>query len=1076
VLKIKIDTFDRCPIGHTFKLMMKMNKIHLVFLLWISLIQITPGQDITPETVKFDLLTSENQALQKGLSQNTVNCLLQDRQGYMWFGTWDGLNKYDGYKFTIYNTHTGLSNETINTLLEADDGKIWIGTENGLNCINRQTGEIETFYHDPDDTTSLSNNWINYLFQDQPGRIMVCTPSGLNVMDTKTGKVNIYTSRLAGLRSNPSNNINFLTQDNVGNYWVATDFGVLKYNPKTSENIRYLNRPGDLSSLSSDRVNCIFQDNEGLIWIGTDRGLNLFHPRAGTFTRFLHNPNNPLSISNNHISKIFEDRNGNFWLATDGGGINILDKENFTFSRIQNNPKDPKSLSNNRVYDICQDDVGNLWFGTFSGAGRIDSYVANFELFVLDPNNPNSVRDNVIWTFLEVEPDVFWIGTENGISIFDENNYTFTRFEDEFAGANNLTSQRVRALVKDHLGNIWIGSFDGGLDFFNPNTKELINYSPSIQDRNSICAPNIQTLLEDNYGKLWVGTSNGLNVLDIKTHKIKAYKHDPAQSGSIPDNVVYHVIEDSGHNIWIATMDGLCKYNRENDDFTTFKQSDNTAINKGADKYFSIFEDSDHDFWLGTRGSGLKKFDVKNNTFTTYTTEHGLPNNVVYGVIEDSEGYLWMSTNWGISRFDKWNESFLNFDVTDGLQSNEFNANAFLLSGSGEVFFGGMKGFNGFYPSDIRLNQSVPRIVITAFKIFNQVQPGEILDGDTILLNHNDNFFSFEFAALDYTKPMKNRYAYMLKDYNKDWIFVAANRHFADYTKVIPGTYSFNVIGSNNNNIWNDDGVTLTIIIRPPWYQTWYFRIGATLFLFFLIYLFIFFRIRRMRRKHKMEKKVLQIEKQLFDIQQKALRLQMNPHFIFNSLNSIQSYILNNDVDLAVNYLGRFSQLMRLILSNSRESVVPLADELMAIRHYLEIEKLRFEEKFTYSIMVDAEIDDEFTGVPPMIIQPYVENAIIHGLIHKSTSGHITIRFQEKKSSLLCSIEDNGVGRAKASEIKRQSGLNTKSRGMMITKERLEILNKKTDEKFSINVIDLKDKEGKPCGTRVELLISFQEL
>ena len=320
------------------------------------------------------------------------------------------------------------------------------------------------------------------------------------------------------------------------------------------------------------------------------------------------------------------------------------------------------------------------------------------------------------------------------------------------------------------------------------------------------------------------------------------------------------------------------------------------------------------------------------------------------------------------------------------------------------------------------------------------------------------------------------QYAYKLERYNKDWTYVTASRHFADYTKVSPGTYIFRVTGSNNNNVWNEDGVTLTIIISPPWYQTWFFRIGAALLLFFMIWIFIFLRVRHIRKKHKMEKKVLLIEKQLFDIQQKALRLQMNPHFIFNSLNSIQSYVLSNDVDLAVNYLGRFSQLMRLILSNSRESVVSLADELLAIQHYLEIEKLRFEEKFTYSVIVDPEIDDEFTGVPPMIIQPYIENAIIHGLNHKPTPGHLTISFKQKGSLLLCSIEDNGVGRAKATDIKRRSGLNSKSRGMMITKERLEILSEKSDEKFSVKVIDLKDKSGVPAGTRVELLISPQEL
>jgi len=1047
----------------------------VLILLCTGFFQMVLGQDILPATVRFDLLTSENQALQKGLSQNTINCLMQDRQGYMWFGTWDGLNKYDGYKFTIYDTHNGLSNETINTILEAEDGKIWVGTEYGLNCINRRTGEISIFYHDPYDSSSISNNWINYLYQDQPGRIMVCTPSGLNVMDTRTGQAKIYTSHEAGLRSKPSNNIHFITEDHDSNYWVATDFGVVRYNPATSENIRYLNRPGDPSSLSSNLVNCIHQDIEGKIWVGTDNGLNLFNADRGTFTKFMNIPDDPLSISNNHITKIFKAKDGNFWVATDGGGVNVLDKDNFTFKRIQHNPKDQKSLSNNRVYDICQDDMGNLWFGTYNGASRINRFVANFDLFTLDPNNPNSVRNNLIWAFLEVETDVIWIGTENGISIFDLVNGKFSRFEDRFPHADRLTSNRVRALQKDHSGNIWIGTFDGGLDLFNPLTGRVTNFSPSLQDKNSICSLNIQSLLEDNKGMLWVGTNNGLNVINIKNLSIKAYRHNPEIQGSIPNNTVYQIMQDSKNNIWIATLNGLGQYNPQKDNFKIYNDTWKEGDIRNTNKYFSVFEDSDHNYWLSTRGSGLKKFDLQYKTFTTYTTKNGLPNNVVYGVIEDSDGFLWMSTNWGISRFNKSTGDFLNFDVTDGLQSNEFNANAYLISESGEVFFGGMRGFNAFQPSNIRLNQSAPRIVITAFKIFNQEQPGEILDGDTILLDYHDNFFGFEFAALDYTKPMKNRYAYMLQDYNKDWTFVSANRHFANYTKVIPGTYTFRVIGSNNNNVWNNDGVSLTIVIRPPWYQTWYFRIGAVLFLFFLIYLFIFFRVRRIRRKHKMEKKVLQIEKQLFDIQQKALRLQMNPHFIFNSLNSIQSYILNNDVDLAVNYLGRFSQLMRLILSNSRESVVPLADELQAIKHYLEIEKLRFEEKFTYSINVDPEIDDEFTGVPPMIIQPYVENAIIHGLVHKAEPGHIAIRFQTVKSGLLCSIQDNGIGRAKASEIKRKSGLNTKSRGMMITKERLEILNKKTDEKFSINVIDLKDASGNPTGTRVELLITLQE-
>ena len=1051
-----------------------MKILILLIILWCT--NVAFAQDIDPATIKFDRLTSENMVLQKGLSQNTIYCLLQDRQGYMWFGTWDGLNKYDGYQFTIYDKHTGLSNETIKALLESDDGKIWIGTENGLNCLDPRTGKIKIFLHNPADSTTLSDNWINYLYQDRPGRILACTPTGVNVMNAQTGKVVQYKSSLAGLRNTPSNNINFIGQDSRGDFWVGSDFGVVRYDTTTRENVRYLNRPDDPLSLSNDNVNYVYEDVDHKIWIGTDHGLNLFDGKDGTFKRIMHNPDDPTSIGHDHITKIYEDHEGNFWVATDGGGVNILQKGTDSFINIQNTPNDQKSLGNNRVYDIYQDNVGDIWFGTFIGANRIDRYTANFDLYAQDPNSPNCVRNNFIWDFLEFQPNEFWIGTDDGISVLDGTSNKFFRLEDRFPATKTLSSLRIWSMTKDRLGNIWIGTFDSGLYCLDPVSGTMINFSPSLQEKNSICDPNIHALFEDNHNMIWVGTDNGLNVISTGTHGIKVYKNNPQDTNSIPNNLVYCIIEDIENVIWLATMDGLCRYNREEDNFTTFKNIMGGPGNNQQDKLFSVFEDSEQNLWIGSRGNGLYKFDKKDQLFTSYTTKDGLPNNVVYGVIEDEDGYLWMSTNRGISRFDKRSETFLNFDVSDGLQSNEFNANSNLKSKSGKLFFGGMKGFNSFYPSEIKINKSVPRIVITAFKIFNRPQPGAILNGDTIRLSHNDNFFSFGFAALDYSNPSKNRYAYKLENYNKDWTYVMANRHFADYTKVSPGTYKFRVIGSNNNNVWNYEGISLTIIIKPPWYKTWYFRAGAFLFVVISIWVFILFRLRRIRKKHEMEKKVLQIEKQLFDIQQKALQLQMNPHFIFNSLNSIQSYILNNDVDLAVDYLSRFSQLMRLILSHSRESVVPLADEIKAIQYYLEIEKLRFEEMFTYEIIIGQEIDEEFTGMPPMIIQPYIENAIIHGLIHKPSPGHIKIEFRQNGPKMLCNIEDNGIGRTKAAEIKRHSCLNTKSRGMMITKERLNILNKRSDEKFSVRVIDLKDKNGIPTGTRVELSITPQEL
>ncbi len=1024
---------------------------------------------------RFDIITSENKILKKGLSQNTIYSIIQDRYGYMWFGTWDGLNKYDGYNFTIFDKRDGLSNEVIKTMLETSDGNIWFGTENGLNCYDPVSGRFEIYAHNPADSTTISDNWINYIYQDRPGRLLICTRKGLNIMNLETGKVVSYQSRESRMRRTRSNNINYITSKKKI-YWVATDFGLVRYNAENGENVRYLNRPGDRTSLTNNQVNVVFIDSYDNLWVGTEHGLNLMDREAGTFKTFLNDPADPSSISHNMVKCIYEDHFGNLWIGTDGGGLNILDREHFTFERIRNNPAEPNSLSNNRIYSIFQDATGNMWFGTFKGVSIIDRFTSNFNLYTHNPTDTNSVSNNLVWSFEEVKPNVFWIGTDDGISIFDRNVNKFSRIKYEPNAENGLSSRRIRPILKDAQGNIWLGTRDAGLSVLDTHSGKYTHFMPNASDPNSIGDNYVISLLQDKTGMIWTGTNNGLNRIDPATHKIWLYRHDPSDAHSLSDNSVYYIFEDSRGDLWFATSNGLDKYNRANDNFTTFSHEWQQNDQISSDRIFTIYEDRDNNFWLGTRGGGLELFDRDKHTFRSYTTDDGLPNNVIYSILEDNDGNLWMSTNWGISKFYKNEELFVNFDVTDGLQSNEFNANSHIKSGTGEMYFGGMKGFNSFYPSEVMMNPNKPRIVITAFKKFNKAQPGLFLDGDTIVLNYDDNFFSIEFAALDYTNPLKNKYSYILENYSKDWTEVTGNRHFAEFTRVSPGMYHFKVIGSNNNGVWNSEGVTMTIVVRPPWYQTWYFRLAVVAALALLIWSYIFYRVRRMRRKHLMEKKVLQIEKQLFDIQQKALRLQMNPHFIFNSLNSIQSYILSNDIDLAVNYLSKFSQLMRMILANSRESIIPFADELQAITHYLEIEKLRFDDKFSYRITVDPDIDEEFTGIPPMIIQPYIENSILHGLLHKPDKGLVEIDFRKNGSRIYCTITDNGIGREKAGEIKRQSGLKKKSRGMMITRERLEILNKNANEKFSVKVTDLKDDVGNPTGTRVELVILYQEI
>lgn len=1025
----------------------------------------------------FASITSENPILQKGLSANTVYTILQDNNGYMWFGTWDGLNKYDGYNFKTYNRKDALSNETVNSMVQTLDGDIWIGTDDGLNCFNPGKGTFSVFRHHPDDSTSISSNHINFLLQDKPGRLIVCTDMGLNIFDLKTHKALRFQNRDAKQRATRGNSFNYAMVSSDNYYWIASNFGLIEYNPVTRENIRHLNRPADEHSLSDNRVRVVFEDHKKRIWIGTENGLSLINRKDNTFKVFRHDPDDPHSLSHNFVECLFEDSSGNFWVGTDGGGLNLLNADSMTFTRVDHQGSLIDGPSKNRIYTIKEDLQGNVWFGTFNGVSIWDKFKPYFNAYSNFNGNADGNSNSFVWAFMEYRPHLIWMGTDDGVCVYNTNTRKVSQLSDYFSAEGKLSSNRVRALFKDSNGFVWIGTRDAGLNKLDPKTGTIHVFKPSIQYHNSICDNYVLKIYEDSKGLIWVGTNGGLNTIDPITHQIRVYKHNPDDPGSISDNAVYDFLEDSEGNLWIATLNGLNKYHRRTDEFLSYKHNNGHNKNKvTSDRLFCLYEDADNNFWVGTRGGGLELFNRADGTFKPYTMEDGLPNNVIYGILEDNRGNLWMSTNWGISMFDKANESFINYDVTDGIQSNEFNAGAFLRSASGEMFFGGMKGFNVFRPEEIVLNPGKPRIVITSFKKFNKSQPGQLLDGDTLILSYHENFFSFEFSSLDYVNAMRSKYAYKLENYNKNWTYVDGRRHYAEYTNVSPGRYVFRVIGANSNGIWNMEGVSLTIIVKAPWYKTILFRIALILLIVFLIWLVIYSRVRHIRRKHDMEKKVLKIEKQLFEIQQKALRLQMNPHFIFNSLNSIQSFILSKDIDLAVNYLSRFSQLMRLILSNSQEAIIPLNDEIRAVTHYIEIEMLRFDNKFGYQIQVDDEIDEEFTGIPPMIIQPYVENSIIHGLVHKKGRGMIKITIAKQKKLLLCTITDDGIGREKAMEIKRDSGLDTKSRGMMITKERLEILNSGRSDKFNVKVTDLKDHNGKPAGTKVELLISWQDI
>jgi len=449
---------------------------------------------------------------------------------------------------------------------------------------------------------------------------------------------------------------------------------------------------------------------------------------------------------------------------------------------------------------------------------------------------------------------------------------------------------------------------------------------------------------------------------------------------------------------------------------------------------------------------------------------------MVYAIIPDNNGYLWASTSKGIMKYSLSTKEMTSYDVSDGLQGNEFIPNAFLKSTSGLIFFGGFNGFNYFRPDEIGLETVAPKVIVTKMLTSDGKRYRYLMHGDTIHLSHEENSFEIEFATLNLLRKNMVRYSYMLDNYDKEWTTHNSSHRYVDYNKMRPGTYVFKIRASNEVNVWTEEPMELIIIIHSVWYQKTWFKILIILLIVMSAYVVIRQRIKIVRQKREQKRIIAELETQMLQLKQKTLQLQMNPHVIFNTLNSIQQYILNNDVENAVSYLSSFSKLMRRILNNSNERYVLLSEELDAVSLYLKLESMRLGNRFSYNVEVDSNIDANNVEIAPLIIQPFVENAIIHGLVPKKDDCFLSIRVSKiSEDKLLCVVEDNGVGRKFSEKMKQDKGGIHRSYGMSITRRRLETLTKISNEDFSVEIVDLYDDNGLARGTRVNIVISFQD-
>jgi signal transduction histidine kinase/ligand-binding sensor domain-containing protein/DNA-binding response OmpR family regulator len=847
----------------------RQKTIYTILLPGLLLISATAiGQQ---KTLKFDRLDINN-----GLSQNNVLCTLQDSRGFMWFGTRDGLNRYDGYKFTVYrndayNANT-LSGNFINAITEDNDGNIWVATKsNGLNRYDRRTDRFIRYTHNNQNSDCISSNELSSLLKDHLGKIWIGTSdAGMDVLDPLTGKFKHYPANKADIHSLSESYVRYILEDSRRNIWVAVNGGGLHmFNRQTNSFTRYQHNKSDNRSLSSNKVYTIFEDSRKQLWIGTeDAGLNMLDQTSGKFRRFTYDKNNPKGISANAVYSIGEDDDKKLWVGTENGGLCIYNSDTEEFSNYVHDDMDNTSLANNSVYTTYKDQKGNMWIGTF--AGGINIFNKDFNRFThyKHTTNKNSLSHNNVLCFAEDAKKKIWIGTDGGgLELFDPVTSIFTHYVHEDGNPNSICGNYVVSIYIDKKGNVWAGTWGNGISVYNPKMKEWKHFKSDPNNPSTISSNNAWSIFEDSEQYIWIGThGGGLNRYDPSTGDFHRFPiADQTGKGANAD-IVHMMVEDNAGNIWIGTDGGgLNLYNKKSKQFTYFLH-DVTKNSISDNSISSIIKDKKGNLWISTM-DGLNYFDTKTYQFTVYTIEHGLPNNAVFGLVEDEHDNLWISSNRGLSRFNLITKKITNYNIADGLQSYEFKDHAFGKSANGALYFGGINGFNQFIPENIKEIDFDPPLVITGFQVFNKevkvsdndsqsLLKNTITETDELHIPYASSVISFEFASLNYTSAEKKKYAYMLEGFDKSWNQIG-NERKATYTKLDPGSYVFKVRGVDNKGNWSENAKSLKLIIVPPFWLTVWFRLLLVLLIAGTIIVVFSFRIRSIRvQKEKLEQQV----------------------------------------------------------------------------------------------------------------------------------------------------------------------------------------------------------------------------
>ncbi len=876
-----------------------MNIMHLA----IYLLLFSTSLYAQPQTFKFDYINSSH-----GLAHNSVLSILKDSKGFMWFGTYGGLNKYDGYNIRTFSHEYGnknsISENPIVAIYEDLEGVLWLGTRGGgVIQYDPKTDIFKTdkyLYLDP--KRNITPN-VKSIFEDIDGSIWLASSEGLVQFDKVK---NVYIPYRFDSNLREDNDLTIIHEGPTGKFWIGSYLGLKLFDRDTRKFTSYKPNSNKINSLGHPSVISIYEDKVGILWIGTEGGgLDKFNTATEQFTHFKHDVKNPNSLINNYVFDVKEFEPGKLWIATELG-ISILDTKTERFEHILPDPHDLTSLSYNVVRCMYKDHSEVIWLGTDGGGvNKMDSRKKKFNILQKEINNTSSLSSNNVFALNEDVIGNIWIGTiEGGLNRLDPQSKKCFRYTPDPKDRHAMNSHKILSLHSGNSKNLWIGTDRGGLwmlpEKFIRDPKLKAQFISFYKDTipNTINSNVIFSVLEDHTGTLWAGTwGSGLNKMNFnkKLNNGETDYNHPTVTHYLPDNanptalsheVVFTMYEDRQGTLWIGTAGGgLDKHEKkkevvhgqtiETDIFIHYKNNPEDFTSLSNNHISGIYESHKGDFWIGT-SIGLNKMDRKTGKCKVYTVKDGLPNNAIFGIVEDDKENLWISTQGGISKFNPVAETFRNYTRDDGLQDNVFNPEAFCLSHTGKIYYGGTNGVTSFFPDSIADNPYKPEVMLTDFKLFNKPVPigvhkdepfrlaRSISTVDEIYLSYKDYVFSIEFSGSNYSIPEKNQFAYMMEGFDKDWVYTDAKNRTATYTNLDPGKYIFRVKASNCDGVWSDEVKSITLNISPPFWKTVWFKLLQVVIVLGLLYLIYRIRVRIIKQqKRVLEKQVNQRTKEI---------------------------------------------------------------------------------------------------------------------------------------------------------------------------------------------------------------------